>query len=156
MFFSQTPCYVSRKAQCPFRNFPLENHSFLPCRIFGRNGWSWLKNLFLLLFFLSKKTKQSLFDAHLFQKEKCAFSYIAHFQFPNILLFFFLVVFFFCLFSGSKLKRSHSFPLHSFLIGWFGFAFNKEITHKNCVTAYKALISFPFIPNRASFPHQFC
>lgn len=52
-------------------------------------------------------------------------------NFP-IFSFFFSLLCFFYLFSGTKFKRRHSFPLHSFLIGWFGFAFKKEITHKLC------------------------
>lgn len=85
------------------------------------------------------------------EKQNVPFHTLLISNFPIFSFFFFLIVFFFYLFSGTKFKRRHSFPLHSFLIGWFSIPFlpfEKEITHKNCVTAYKTLISFPFIPNR--------
>lgn len=106
MFFSQTPCYISRKAQWPFRNFPLGNYSFLLCRLFGRNGWSWPKSL----------TKPTPFDAHLSWKEKWVLSYITHFQFPNILLYFFSYCVFFH-FQWNKMKKETHFS-PTFLFDW--------------------------------------
>jgi len=40
--FSPTLCCISGKGLCTFRHFPLENHSSLPRRLYGRSRWSWL------------------------------------------------------------------------------------------------------------------